>query len=598
MAYRTPVTDMAFTLKHVAGLADMINEGAYPDLSDDLVDAILEEAGRFTTEEVAPNLAMSDQHGCSLDNGVVTTPPGWKELYHAWAEGGWNSLTGPADFGGQELPLQLATATTDMWNQGSMAFAIGPTLTTGAIEAIEKHAAPELKAKYLEKLVSGEWMGTMNLTEPGAGSDLSGMRTRVEPAGDGSYRIKGQKIFITYGDHQLTENIIHLVLARLPDAPAGTRGISLFLVPKYLVGDDGSLGERNDLRAVGLEHKMGIHASPTCTMSFGDNEGAIGWLIGEENRGLACMFTMMNNARLMVGTQGVGVAERAFQMARDYAMERRQGQSVGVQKGGEAEPIIVHPDVRRMLMTMRTLTEAIRSICYTCAHATDQTVLAAKAGDAEKASLWSARAGILTPLAKSLSTDLGTEVASLGIQVHGGMGFIEESGAAQLMRDSRIASIYEGTNGIQAIDLVTRKLPLSDGLAVKELMTELASYTTEAEAFEGEPLATVGTLMAESLADLRFTTDWMQTALKEGRVEEALAGATPYQRLFGITLGGILILKGALKARELNDASLAKRQAMAIFFATNIAPETTALMDIIANGAKAVLDSGVVLEVE
>ncbi|SNY92538.1 Acyl-CoA dehydrogenase, N-terminal domain [Cohaesibacter sp. ES.047] len=598
MAYRAPVTDMAFTLKHVAGLSEMIAEDCYPDLSDDLIDAILEEAGRFNTEEIAPKLAMSDRHGCSLKDGVVTTPPGWKNLYHDWAEGGWNALTGPADFGGQALPLQLGTATADMWNQGSMAFAIGPTLTTGAVEAIEKHASSELKAKYLEKLVTGEWMGTMNLTEPGAGSDLNGMRTKAEPVGDGSYRISGQKIFITYGEHELTDNIIHLVLARLPDAPAGTRGISLFLVPKYPVSDDGSLGERNDVRAVGLEHKMGIHASPTCTMSFGDNGGAIGWLIGEENRGLACMFTMMNNARLMVGTQGVGIAERAFQMARDYAMDRRQGQSVGAPKGGEMEPIIVHPDVRRMLMTMAAQTEAIRSICYTCANALDRAALTDSAGDAEAAKVWSARAGILTPLAKSLSTDLGTEVASLGIQVHGGMGFIEETGAAQLLRDSRIASIYEGTNGIQAIDLVTRKLPLSEGLAVKELMAELASWASLAETGEDKSLAKVGALLAESLADLRFTTDWLQAALKEGRMEQALAGATPYQRLFGLTLGGILLLKGAMKARELGDVSADRRLAMAHFFATNLATETTALMDVVVNGAKAVLDSDALFKVE
>ncbi len=598
MTYRAPVNDMAFTLKHVAGLGEMIEAGTYPDLSDDLVDAILEEAGRFNTEEIAPQLAPSDEHGCRLEDGKVITPPGWDSLYKSWAEGGWNSLTGPADFGGQELPLQMATAAMDMWNQGSMAFAIGPTLTMGSVEAIDKHASDELKAKYLEKLVSGEWMGTMNLTEPSAGSDLNGMRSRAEPAGDGTYKIFGQKIFITYGDHELTDNIVHLVLARLPDAPAGTRGISLFLVPKHFVNDDGSLGERNDVHAVGVEHKMGIHASATCTMAFGDNGGAIGWLIGEENRGLACMFTMMNNARLMVGIQGVGVAERAFQHARDYAAERRQGKAVGAPKSGDMEPIIVHPDVRRNLMTMRTLTEVTRSIAYRCAYAIDMSNKAAEAGKAEEAKHWGERAGILTPIAKSFSTDVGTEVASIGIQVHGGMGFIEETGAAQLMRDSRIASIYEGTNGIQAIDLVTRKLPLSGGTAIKEMLVEMGGWATKASESDDEVLQLIGSEMAESLEDLNFTTEWLLTAMKENRMEQALAGATPYQRMFGLTLGGILLIKGAIKSAELGDPSADKRMAMARFFATNLAPETTALMDTVVNGADAMLDSDKVLAVE
>ena len=595
MAYRAPVNDMAFTLKHVAGLSEMIEAGLYPDLSDDLVDAILEEAGRFNAEEIAPKLAMSDTAGCKLENDRVITPPGWDTLYKAWAEGGWNALTGSADFGGQELPLQMATAAMDMWNQGSMAFALGPTLTMGAVEAIDKHASDALKAVYLEKLVSGEWMGTMNLTEPGAGSDLNGLRTRAERAEDGSYRIFGQKIFITYGDHELTDNIVHLVLARLPDAPAGTRGISLFLVPKFLVNDDGSLGARNDVHAVGLEHKLGIHASPTCTMAYGDNGGAIGYLIGEENRGLACMFTMMNNARLMVGIQGVGVAERAFQLARDYAAERRQGKSVGAPKAGDMEPIIVHPDVRRMLMTMRTLTEASRAISYRCAFAIDKANMAATAGDEEQTRHWNERAGILTPIAKSFSSDVGTEVASLGIQVHGGMGFIEETGAAQLLRDSRIASIYEGTNGIQAIDLVTRKLTLSGGTAVKEMMIEMGSWATKAAESDDEVLSLIGNEMAESLEDLNFTTEWLLSAMKEGRMAQALAGATPFQRMFGLTLGGILLIKGAMKAAEMGDASAARRMTMARFFATNLAPETTALMDTVINGAEAALDSDLVL---
>ena len=595
MTYRAPVEDMAFTLKHVAGLSEMIGEGKYPELSEDLVDAILQEAGRFTTEEVAPKLAHSDKHGCTLEDGKVTTPPGWGDLYRAWVEGGWNGLTGPEAFGGQALPLQMATAAMDMWNQGSMAFAIGPTLTMGAIEAIDKHASDALKATYLEKLVSGEWTGTMNLTEPNCGSDLSALRTRAEPAGDGTYRIFGQKIFITYGEHDLTDNIVHLVLARLPDAPAGTRGISLFLVPKFLVNEDGSLGARNDVRAVGLEHKLGIHGSATCTMSYGDGEGAIGWLIGEENKGLACMFTMMNNARLMVGVQGAGIAERAYQMAKAYAWDRKQGKSLHAPKDGGMEPIIVHPDIRRMLMTMASYTEAIRSITYLCANAIDQAALAATSGDAEAARHWSERAGLLTPVAKSFPTDVGTEVASLGIQVHGGMGYIEETGAAQLLRDSRIASIYEGTNGIQAIDLVVRKLPLSDGTAVKELLIEMIFWAKMARESKDETLSLLGMEMAESLEDLNFTTEWLRNAMKSGRVDQALAGATPYQRMFGLTLGGILLLKGALKARKLDDASAARRLALARFYTVNLAPETTVLMDMVVNGAEATLDSAQVL---
>ncbi len=597
MSYRAPVDDMAFTLKQVAGLSEMLEQGAYPDLADDLVEAILEEAGRFATEEIAPRNAKADMEGCHLqENGTVSTPEGWKELYQTWAEGGWNALTGPEEFGGQGLPLQMAAAAMDIWNQGSMGFAIGPTLTMGSVEALEKHASKELKDKYLAKLVSGEWMGTMNLTEPSAGSDLNAMRTKAEPVGDGTYKIIGQKIFITYGDHELTDNIIHLVLARLPDAPAGTRGISLFLVPKYFVNDDGSLGEKNDLRAAGVEHKMGIHASATCTMAFGDNGGAIGWLIGEENRGLACMFTMMNNARLMVGIQGVGVAERATQQAEAYAAERKQGKRVGAPKDGEMEPILVHPDVKRNLMTMKALTEAVRSISYRCAFALDQTNLALAKGDAKSAKHWQERAGILTPIAKAFSTDIGSEVASIGVQVHGGMGYIEETGAAQHMRDARIAQIYEGTNGIQAIDLVTRKLPLSDGAAVKEMLVEMSIWAKRAAESEDGRLALCGEEMIESLEDLNFATEWLLSSLKDGKPNLALAGATPFLRLFGLTLGGILMIKGTILSSEQQHSSAAKRLALLRFYCVNLLPQTTSLLDAIVNGAESVMETDVVFD--
>jgi len=356
MTYRAPVEDIAFTLKHSAGLARALEEGLYGDLTEVDVDAVLEEAGKFASTVIAPLNAVGDKHGTPLKDGKVTMPPGWREAYTAWAQGGWNGLAASTDWGGQGLPHALNAACIEMWNSASMAFGIGPVLTMGAIEALDKHGAAALKQKYLEKLTTGEWMGTMQLTEPQAGSDVGALRTRAERAVDGSYRITGSKIFITYGEHDLTDNIIHFVLARLPDAPPGTRGISLFLVPKFLVNDDGSIGERNDARCHSVEHKLGIHGSPTCTMVYGDNGGAVGWLVGEENRGLNCMFTMMNNARLAVGLQGVAIAERATQQAFAYANDRRQGRA----GASGASPIVAHPDVRRMLLTMRALTAAAR----------------------------------------------------------------------------------------------------------------------------------------------------------------------------------------------------------------------------------------------
>uniref|UniRef100_UPI00359389EB acyl-CoA dehydrogenase family protein n=1 Tax=Aestuariivirga sp. TaxID=2650926 RepID=UPI00359389EB len=470
--YRSPVRDIAFTLKHVAGVGPAMEAGQLGDLSEDLLDAILEEAGKFASDEIAPLYKVGDTQGCTAKDGVVTLPSGWADLYRRWAAGGWNAISGPEEFGGQGLPLSLNAATQEMWNSASMGFALGPMLTMGAIEAVEAHGSDYLKETFLEKLVAGEWTGTMNLTEPQAGSDLNALKARAEPAGDGTYRIFGQKIFITWGEHDAADNICHLVLARLPDAPAGTRGISLFLVPKFLVNADGSLGARNDAFCHSIEHKLGIHGSPTCTMIFGDGKagdapGAIGWLIGEENRGLACMFTMMNNARLNVGIQGVAVAEAATQHALAYAQDRRQGKAAGFDGEGMA-PIIHHADIRRTLLTMKALTQAARAICYSCAHAIDM----GRSG-VDNAAHWRDRAGLLTPVAKAFSTDIGVDVASMGVQVHGGMGFIEETGAACYLRDARIAPIYEGTNGIQAIDLVQRKLPLGGGQQVHGLIAEL-----------------------------------------------------------------------------------------------------------------------------
>src|SRR5712692_8065730 len=459
MTYRAPVADIAFALKHAAGFGPALEEGLYGDLAEDLVAAVLEEAGKFATDILGPLNPVGDRHGASLADGVVTTAPGWKEAYRAWAQAGWNALAAPTQWGGQDLPHALNAACIEMWNSAAMAFGLGPVLTMAAVDALAAHGSEELKRAYLPKLVSGEWMGTMQLTEPQAGSDVGALRTKAERAPDGSYRVTGQKIFITYGEHDLTDNIVHFVLARLPDAPPGTKGISLFLIPKFLVNADGSLGARNDVRCPSIEHKLGIHGSPTCTLVYGDHGGAVGYLVGEENRGLACMFTMMNNARLAVALQGVGIAERATQQALSFARERKQGRAPGA-AGAGASPIIAHPDVRRMLLTMRAQTKAARAICYRTAVATDRAHRAA--GAAERTAAHE-RASLLTPVAKAFSTDIGIEVASLGVQVHGGMGYVEETGAAQHLRDARIAAIYEGTNGIQAIDLVTRKIPLDGG---------------------------------------------------------------------------------------------------------------------------------------
>ena len=579
--YRAPVDEIAFTLKHVARMNEAIGQGSLGDLSEDLVDAILEEAGKFASDEVAPLHKIGDENGAVLKDAAVTMPPGWKEVYRHWIEGGWSALTGPEEYGGQDLPVMLSVAALEMWNSASMAFGIGPTLTLGAVDAIEKHATEELKQTYLAKLVSGEWMGTMNLTEPQAGSDLNALRARAEPAGDGTYRIFGQKIFITYGEHDFTDNIVHLVLARLPDAPPGTRGISLFLVPKFLVEKDGSLGRRNDVFCASIEHKLGIHASPTCTMIYGDGfagdgePGAVGWLVGEENRGLACMFTMMNNARLAVGIQGVAVAETAFQKALAYARERRQGRASG-HKGEGMSPIAEHPDVARDLLTMKSLTRMARAIAYACAHAIDMA--GAASGDAARD--WSERANLLTPVAKAFSTDVGVDVASIGVQVHGGMGYIEETGAAALLRDARIAPIYEGTNGIQAIDLVMRKLPLSGGAQIQGYIAELRS---DVEAIRASNLAGFGRSadrIAATLDDLEAATAYLAEQTKAGNGDTALAGATPYLRLFGLAAGGAYLARAAVSGGE------DERIALCRFAAENLLTETPALRDRVTEGAE------------
>ena len=572
MPYRAPVADIAFALKHAAGLKAALAEGLYGDFDEETVDSVLVEAGRFATDVIAPLNRVGDKHGTPFKDGAVTTPPGWKQAYTAWAAAGWNGVAAPAEFGGQDLPHAVNAACIEMWNSGSMAFGIGPALTMAAIDALAAYGSDNLKQRYLGRLISGEWMGTMQLTEPQAGSDVGALRTRATHAPDGSYRITGSKIFITYGEHDLTSNIIHFVLARLPDAPPGTKGVSLFLVPKVMLNEDGTLGKRNDVRAHSVEHKLGIHGSPTCTMIYGDQGGAIGYLIGEEHKGMLCMFTMMNRTRLAVGLQGVAIAELATQQALSYARERKQG------AGGA---IIAYPDVKRMLLTMRALTGAARAICYATAVAIDRsqrgkTEAARKAGHE--------RASLLTPVAKAFSTDIGIEVASLGVQVHGGMGYIEETGAAQHYRDARIASIYEGTNGIQAIDLVTRKVPLAGGNTVRLYLGELRETVKAVQASNAPAFGETATRLGEAIDSLERTTQWL---LSQKTSDTTLAGATPYLRMFGHAAGGCMLADQALAAlRESGDAP--SRIALARFFAENIAVQAPGLERSVTEGAESI----------
>jgi alkylation response protein AidB-like acyl-CoA dehydrogenase len=583
MTYRAPVADIAFALKHAARFAQARADGIY-DLDDDVLDAVLEEAGKFASDVIAPLNRVGDLHGTPFKDGKVTTPPGWKDAYTSWAAAGWNGLASPEQWGGQGLPHAVNAACIEMWNSGSMAFGIGPVLTMAAINALAQHGTDALKATYLPKLISGEWMGTMQLTEPQAGSDVGALRTKAERAPDGTYRISGSKIFITYGEHDLTDNIIHFVLARLPDAPAGTRGISLFLVPKFLLNADGSIGTRNDARAHSLEHKLGIHASPTCTMVFGDNGGATGFLVGEENRGMACMFTMMNEARLAVALQGVAVAEAATQQATAYARERRQGHAAGT-PASQSSAIIDHVDVRRMLMSMRALTRAARAICYSTAVALDRS---RRAADDKARAAAHERASLLTPVAKAFATDTGSEVASLGVQVHGGMGYVEETGAAQLFRDARIAQIYEGTNGIQAIDLVTRKLPLAGGAAVGAYLDELRATVAAVKATNDPGFGATGARLGEAVDHLARTTAWLVAKL-DSEPEVALAGATPYLRLFGLAAGGCMLADEALAALRLaGDADAPARIAAARFFAENLTTAAAGLAVTVTEGAAAI----------
>jgi len=561
--FRSPIADISFSLRHVADLDALAKLDGYEHADPELIDGLLEEAGRFFDEVVAPTNRDGDTVGTKLhDDGSITTAPGFAEAYAKLVESGWNGIGFPEEYGGGGFPQLLSTAVQEMTTTANMAFALGPLLSQGAIEAIMHHGDETQREIYLQKLVTGEWTGTMNLTEPHAGSDVGALTSKAEPADDGTWRIFGQKIYITWGEHDIADNIVHLVLARTPGSPPGTKGISLFIVPKFLVNDDGSLGERNDLTCVSIEYKLGIHGSPTCVMQYGDNGGAVGYLLGEEHQGMRCMFTMMNNARLGVGVEGVGIAERAYQQALAYAHERTQGRAIGAEPGTES-PIIDHPDVQRMLLDMKSTIAAMRGLTYRNAEALDH---AHHGADEDARMKGEERAALLTPLSKSWCTDMGVELTSIGLQVHGGMGFIEETGAAQHFRDARIAPIYEGTNGIQAIDLAGRKLGLRQGGVVRDHLGEIADTIAALEGVDG--LSLVKQHLAAALEALTAATDHLLAVSNAGPAD-MLAGAMAYLNMMAITTGAQILADGALAARSLGDAEAEDRAVLARFFAAN-----------------------------
>ena len=578
--YHAPVEEMLFVMNEIGDLNEIAGLSGYEDASPDLVAAILEEAGKLGTDVLDAINIIGDQEGCTLENGVVRTPSGFSDAYAQFIEAGWNSMPFDPDYGGQGLPWLVSTGVSEIWHGANMSFALCPMLTGGAAELLSIHGSSALKDVYLEKMVSGEWTGTMNLTEPQAGSDLAQIRTKAERDGN-TYRISGQKIYITYGEHDFTENIIHMVLARTPDAPEGIKGISLFVVPKFLVNQDGSLGERNDLRCGSLEHKLGIHASPTAVMLFGENEGATGYLVGDENRGIEYMFTMMNNARLTVGLQGVAIAERAYQRARAFAEERIQGRD-GKTGAKDSVAIINHPDVRRMLLSMRCQTEAVRTLAYWVASRLD---IARKHKDASTAKKAKSYVDLLTPIVKAWSTDIGVEVANTGVQVHGGMGYIEETGAAQHLRDARIAPIYEGTNGIQAIDLAGRKVARENGETMKMLIAEMRASVNDM----GHPHAR----LSKAIDELERVTDWIVETHVDNPVT-ALAGAVPYLRLAGITIGGWLMVRvfeASKGLAESNPLYARRKQSSVSFYARHILTQVPGLADAVLDGSSVSADT-------
>lgn len=585
MTYTAPVEDMKFVLHHLCDLGGVTGLPGYEDTDADMIDAILEEAAKYAGQVLSPLNHTGDQEGLGFDDGTVTTPKGWKEAYQTLVDMGWNSPAASMDHGGMGLPQLVNTCIQEMFQGANMAFQLCPMLTQGAIEALAGYASDELQATYLPKLVTGEWTGTMNLTEPQAGSDLAAIRSKAVPEGD-HYRVSGQKIFITYGEHDMVENIVHLVLARLPDAPEGVKGISLFVVPKFMVNADGTLGERNDMRCVSIEHKLGIHASPTCTLAFGDNGGAVGYLVGEPNRGLEYMFAMMNNARLNVGVEGIGVSEHATQDAARYAADRQQGKAPGYE--GSA-PIVAHPDIRRMLGIMRARTEAARIIAYRAAAALD---VADRSEDPDTRARAQARVDLLIPVVKGWSTENAVEVTSLGVQVHGGMGFIEETGAAQHFRDARITTIYEGTTGIQALDLVGRKLIRDRGAALRALTDDMRASVTALTDDLGQGLdwAAQRGMLNTAIETLESVTDW----LLDQSAADTQAAATNVLDVFGLCLGAWAMADAAAAAATaLNggetSAGLRTKLQIADIYRAQVFPKAGAAKTMIMDGSAAIL---------
>ena len=582
--YAPPFHDIRFVLEQVVDLPEIATLHGFEHADPATCYGIIEEAGKFLAQVFGPLNAVGDRVGSVLTDGQVVTPPGFQEAYQAYVDAGWGAVPFSPDHGGGGFPWVVALVIQEILTTANMAFSLCPLLNQGAIDMLTRYGTPEQQATYLEKMIAGTWTGTMNLTEPEAGSDVGALRTRAVPAEDGTWRLTGQKIFITYGDHDLCENIIHLVLARVAGAPPGTKGISTFIVPKFLVNADGSLGPRNDLRPVSVEHKMGIHASPTCVMSYGDNDGAVAYLVGEVNQGMIYMFHMMNVARLSVGLEGLAIAERAYQAALHYSQQRRQGRAIGA-PATERSLIVAHPDVRRMLLTMKSQVEAMRCLLYTNAASMDR---ARHGADGDQRQAAQEMVDLLTPVCKGWCTDLGVSVASLAVQVHGGMGYIEETGVAQYFRDSRIAPIYEGTNGIQAIDLVMRKLPMRGGGVVKDLLGAMDALDVDLASF-GEGLAPVRVGLANGVDALRQASDWLL-----GRVatapNDALAGATPYLALFGLVAGGWLLARSALAAQRLIaggavDSALADKVATARFYCQQLLAEAPGLVPAITAGA-------------
>jgi alkylation response protein AidB-like acyl-CoA dehydrogenase len=587
--YHAPLADIQFVLQDIAGLEQVGSLPGNEEATPDVAAAILEEAAKFATNVLDPLNASGDREGSTRrDDGTVKTPAGFKDAYLQFCANGWNGLGKSAEYGGQGLPYLLSIAVEEMWHASNLAFDLCPLLTQGAIEAIELRGSDALKQKFLPKMVAGEWTGTMNLTEPQAGSDLAAVRTKAVPQGDGTYRLFGQKIFITYGEHDYTDNIIHLVLGRTPDAPPGVKGISLFVVPKFIVGDDGSLGARNDVQCVSLEHKLGIHASPTCVLAYGDHGGAVGYLVGEENRGLEYMFIMMNLARFSVGLEGVGISERAYQHAVAYARERVQGRPLGIEAGAKGAAIIHHPDIRRILMTMRATVEAMRAVAYVTAAAVDN---AQRHPDASARAQHQAFVDFMIPIVKGCSTENALRMTSLGLQVHGGMGFIEETGAAQYYRDARITTIYEGTTAIQANDFIGRKTARDGGAEARRVAAEIDRTARELAASGDPSLKAIGARLTRAVASLHTALDWMVAAFNAD-TRAAHASAVPYLELWGLVVGGWQMGRAALAAaRRLGEGSgdpvfLAAKIQTARYYADALLPQATGLADVVAGGGE------------